>query len=35
MYVYIYKYIGTAVPVYGVEEFDKKEYNEVSGLFDK
>jgi hypothetical protein len=27
--------IGSSVPVYGVEGFDKKQYNEASGLFDK
>lgn len=26
--------IGAAIPVYGVEAFDKKKYNEESGLFD-
>ena len=26
--------IGAAIPVYGVETFDTKKYNEESGLFD-
>lgn len=26
--------IGAAIPVYGVEGFEKKKYNEESGLFD-
>jgi len=26
--------IGAAIPVYGVETFDKKQYNEATGAFD-